>query len=179
MMAFERLTNVFQSVRGKVIAGSVAAMVAFSPVAATQADAQDMSAQPTVSEQCTWENQELCELRGAADAARNYAESHPGVGILIHVGQDFPNAHFENADQFGRAFVNAFAQHGVDARYFLRQNNVHNTGLTFYIGPYIHGQNNGTEVKNVMEAMDAIPAVARELDIINNGAASAPGETEP
>lgn len=117
--------------------------------------------------ECRLSTEEVCDLDVAASAARDYAESHPGVGILIHVGLDFPNDHFDNAHQFGEAAVNMFAQQGVQARYFLSQNDGPNTGMTYYIGPYIHGQDDGTEVKNVLEAIDAAPDVAQQLRILN------------
>ncbi len=170
------------TLREKLINGFAGAtMLAAASVAGVSgtANAQDVSTQPVVSaDECQLSSQEICDLRAAADAARDYAEANPGVGILIHVGQDFPNEHFQNADQFGRAFVNAFAQQGVEAHYFLWQNDIPNTGLTFYVGHLIHGQHNGTEVKNVLEAMNAIPEVSRQV-LIMNGVASAPGITEP
>ncbi len=155
--------------RGIIGAFAGTAMLAAASVAGVsgQANAQDVTAQPVISsEDCTWQ-QELCELRAAADAARNYAEENPGVGILIHVGQDFPNAHFENAAQFGQAFVNAFAAQGVEARYFLSPNDAPNTVMSYYIGHLIHGQHNGTEVKTLRQARIAIPEVAEQVRVLN------------
>ena len=73
----------------------------------------------TTSDDCQLSREELCELREATDQAKNYALNNPGVGILIHVGtDDFPNQHFQNAEQFGQAFVNAFAAQGVQSQVF-------------------------------------------------------------
>lgn len=170
------------TLREKLISGFAGAtMLAAASVAGVSgtANAQDVSAQPVISsDECQLSSQEICDLHDAASAARDYAEANPGVGILIHVGQDFPNEHFQNADQFGQAFVNAFAQQGVEAQYFLWQNDAPNTVMTFHLGHLIHGQHNGTEVKNVLEAMNAIPEVSQQLRIMN-GVASAPGVAGP
>lgn len=170
------------TLREKLINGFAGAtMLAAASVAGVSgaANAQDVPAQPVVTtDECQLSSQEICDLHEASNAAHDYALANPGVGILIHVGQDFPNEHFQNADQFGQAFVNAFAQQDVEARYFLSPNDAPNTVMTFYLGPYIHGQHNGTEVKNVLEAMNAIPEVSQQLRIMN-GVASAPGVAGP
>ena len=157
--------------RGAVF-GAAALIAGSALVHAPEVEAGEV--QPVAIDNCELGSQELCDLRNAADAARDYAEENPGVGILIHVGQDIPNRHFQTADQFGQALVQAFAKHGVEARYFWRQNDAPATGLSFYIGHLIHGQHNGTELKNVQQAVQAIPEVAVQTKELNGIAAVAP-----
>lgn len=110
---------------------------------------------------------ETADLNCAVVAANEYAENNPGVGVLIHVGKDIPNARFPTPESFGQAVVDTFrSQHGVDAAYFLTQNDARATGMEFYIGPYTHGADNGTELKNVTEAFYAMPEVAALLRVI-------------
>lgn len=110
---------------------------------------------------------EIREFHEAALAARDYAENNYGVGILIHVGPDsFPNQHFATADDFGAVIVSAFqSQHNVDARYFLRHNDVGATGMRFYIDDLIHGADDGTEDKNLAEALEAMTSVVEQLRV--------------
>ena len=89
------------------------------------------------------------------------------MGILIHVGRDIPNEDFRTADEFGQALVAAFRQHyGVDAQYYLRQNDAPATGVTYHIGHQIHGAENGTEVKTVDQAISDMPDTVTQLKIV-------------
>ena len=115
-----------------------------------------VDAADATDDDCQLSTQELCDFDTAQTAAETYVAENPGVGVLIHVGQDFPNEHFENAEQFGQAVIHVFAQHGVQAQYFLSPSNAPNTGMTYYIGNLIHGQHNGTELKNVDQALAAV-----------------------
>lgn len=110
-------------------------------------------------------NPVTADLDCAADGARDYARENPGVGVLIHVAQsNFPNQRFQNPDEFGAALVYTFQQrYGVEAEYFLSQmaDEAPATGITYHLGDgLIHGSNDGTEVKNLQEALDAMPEVA-------------------
>lgn len=94
-------------------------------------------------------------------AAHDYALNNPGIGILIHVGQDFPNQYFETPQQFGQAVVNAFRQqYGVEAQFFLSQNDAPATGLNFLIGPHTFGADKDEQDMLVAEAQRAMPEAA-------------------
>ena len=111
-------------------------------------------------------NPELEELRKASDAATLYAENNIGVGILIHVGKDVPNSKVKSADQLGQIFVNRFKALGVNAKYFLSQNDTEASGITYHIGHQIHGAENGTEVKLLREAWNSAPDVVEQLKVV-------------
>lgn len=149
----------------------VAAGLTFASVA-NDAKAQDPVHKTEISEKlkkqtANWNNPELEEFHRASMAARNYAENNVGVGVLIHVGKDIPNRHFKSADDFGRAVVNLFKErYGVDAQYFLRQNDVLATGITYHIGHQIHGAENGNEVKSVKQGLKAMGDVVQQLKIV-------------
>ncbi|MGX1498579.1 hypothetical protein ACSSV1_003630 [Labrenzia sp. MBR-25] len=140
-----------------------AAMTAAAVFAPAAASAQE--ATPAAQNQPVW-TEELRQLDAADRAATEYARDNYGVGILIHVGQDIPNSHFASADEFGQAIVRAFNQkYGVEAQYFLRQNDARATGITYHIDTFIHGADNGTAVKNVKEALNAMTEVVEYLKI--------------
>lgn len=104
---------------------------------------------------------ETADLDCADEAATSYAETTFGVGILIHVGRDIPNDHVARPEQLGELLVQRFkAEYDVDAQFFLAQSDTLATGITYHIGDLIHGANDGTEVKTVREALDAMPEVS-------------------
>ena len=108
---------------------------------------------------------EVGELHCASNATGDYAENNYGVGILIHLGLDIPNAKIKNGDQLGLLFVNHFNKHGVKAQYFLRKNDGRATGITYHIGHLIHGSENGTEVKGLKTAWELVPEVIKQMKI--------------
>ena len=112
---------------------------------------------------------EGADLSCASDAARDYAENNPGVGVLIHVGTESfgEGKRFATPEAFGEAVVQTFeGRFGVSADYFLSQNDAPATVLTYHIGDLIHGADNGTEVKTVREALEAMPEVASYVELI-------------
>lgn len=142
------------------------ASTVLTPTAATAQDATHVGTSNVPNAEEIWTD-ELRELRVASDATRDYAENNVGVGILVHVGQDIPNQHFATADLFGQKMVEIFEKKfGVEARYFLSPNyDAPATGITYHIDTFIHGADNGTEVKNVKEALAAMPEVVEYLKI--------------
>ena len=110
--------------------------------------------------------EELRQLDAADRAATEYARDHNGIGILVHVGQDIPNQHFATADEFGAKMVKIFnKRYGVEAAYFLSPNDAPATVITYHIDTFIHGADNGTEVKDVKEALAAMPEAVEYLKI--------------
>lgn len=175
-MNIDTLRNTFDSARGKVIAGALAAAMTVMPMAGAPGDAK---AQEQTASTCTWD-QQICELRAASDAARAYAETKDGVGIVIHVGQDIPNQHIRDADQLGQLFMKRFQELGEDARYFVAPNDSPATGITYHVGHLIVGAHNGTEVRNVKEAWNTAPEAITQLSITRSlaagdGPSAAPG----
>ncbi len=128
--------------------------------------------------QCELSTPEICDLDVADTNARDYALENPGVGILVHVGYDFPNEHFQTPQQFGQAVVNAFAHHGVEAQYFLTQNDVENTVMAFYVAHLTYDADKHGGLKSINEAYQAIPEIAAVTKTIN-GVASAPPVLTP
>lgn len=114
----------------------------------------------------SWNNPELEEFHKASTAARDYAENNIGVGILIHVGKDIPNAKIKSGDELGQLFVNRFSKLGVEAQYFLSQNDARFSGITYHIGHQIHGAENRTEVKSLKAAWSSAPDVIEQLKIV-------------
>lgn len=159
MAQAKRASRFFSAVTGAALAASAV----ITPFAAA---AQDVTPASQTNE-TVW-TPELRELRKAASAARDYAENNYGVGILIHVGEDFPNEHFENADQFAALMVDIFEnKYGTPAKAFTRPNpGTANTGLTFHIGHQIHTDANSSEVKSVNQALASIPSVIEQLRLI-------------
>ena len=47
-------------------------------------------------------------LQKALDAAGDFARNNAGVGIVIHIGGDFPNEVFETPAQYADALVMVF-----------------------------------------------------------------------
>jgi hypothetical protein len=114
-----------------------------------------------------WKDIELADLHCAATSAREYAENNFGVGILIHVGKDLPNEHFSSPHDFGAIMVRLFKEkYDTETEYFLTQNDARATGLEFRIGEFIHGADDGTELKNVKEAVGSIPEVVGMLRLL-------------
>jgi opacity protein-like surface antigen len=150
---------------GAVAGAAMTAAAVLTPMAAT---AQEVTPAST-SENTAW-TEELRAFDKAAKEARVYAQDNYGVGILIHVGEDFPNAHFQTPEQFARAVVGMFEQHlATPAQAFLSPNpGTKNTGLTYHIGHLIHGAENGTEVKTVQEAIDTAPDVVEQLKLLKD-----------
>ena len=160
MASAMKKTGVISAIAG----AAFAATSMLAPTAATADEFIKVSEPQSTSTEYQWKSQELKELHEASLAAGQYAEDNYGVGILIHVGQDIPNKHFASADQFGETMVRLFKEkYGTDAKYFLRQNDARATGMEFYIDEHIHGANNGTEIKDVKEAIAAIPNVVGML----------------
>lgn len=160
-MAKARQTS---AIFGAATGAFLTAATVFSP-SASLADGTTSAAQPLTP---SW-TEETRELHAASMSTRDYAENNNGVGILIHVAESsFPNDHFQTPDQFGQAVVGAFKAHyGTDSKYFLRNNlDARATGITYHVGEFIHGAGEGKEVKNVQEALDAMPEVAGLLKII-------------
>lgn len=157
--------------RAAAAALSGALALAAAPAALAQDTRTAAASQRTCTDSTgyTWSSCELYELDQADRAATDYAMNTNGVGILIHVGKDIPNRHFATADDFGRAVVGAFqSQYGVEAQYFLRQNDAKATGITYHIGHLIHGAHNGTELKNVKQALAAMPEVVEQLKMVKS-----------
>lgn len=138
-----------------------AAFAATSLLAPSAASAQEIKVAEASNVATTEQlSPELLELHRASLAAGEYAENNYGVGILIHIGNDIPNSHFSSGDDFGHAMVRLFQEkYGTDAQYFLSQNDAKATVLEFYIDEYVHGADNGTEIKLVGEAIAAAPEV--------------------
>lgn len=148
---------------GAVAGAAMTAAAVFAPAAAS---AQEVipAAQTTES---VWTD-ELRALRKASDDAQDYAENHFGVGILIHVGDDFPNEYFEKPEDAAQAFIDLFeGKFNIPSRAFFSPNpGSQSTGITFHIGNQIHGAENGTEVKLVGQAVQSMPDVVEQLRII-------------
>lgn len=161
-MALAKTTN---KIFGAVTGAALALSAVFTPLSAAAEDVKVGGTQNTATEH-VW-NPEALELHKADNAATDYAEQNYGIGILIHVGANsFPNKHFATADEFGQTIVNVFKQKfGTDAQYFLSQNDAMATGITYHIDDLIHGSDNGTEVKNVQEALQAMPEVVAFLKV--------------
>lgn len=159
---------------GAATGAALAVTAAFSPAAAQEAT-------PIAQPQDTVWTEELRAFDAAASAARDYAENNYGVGILVHVGEDFPNEHFATAQEFADLMVKLFeARHGTPAQAFLRPNpGTQNTGLTYHIGSHIHGANSGTEVKGVDAALAAMPDVVEQLRLVKELAALQPDQPSP
>lgn len=148
----------------------VAAGLTFGSVA-NDAKAQDPVSKSEISEKlkkqtANWNNPELEEFHRASTAARDYAENNIGVGILIHVGKDVPNKRVKSADELGQLFVKRFAALGVNAQYFLSQNDAKASGITYHIGHQIHGAENGNEVKGLKTAWNSAPDVIEQMKIV-------------
>lgn len=152
---------------GAVTGAALAASAAFLPFAAA---AQEVT--PVTQTKTIWTD-ELRALREAASGARDYAENNYGVGVLIHVGEDFPNEHFRTAEDFAKVMVGLFeGKYKTPAKAFLRPNpGTSNTGLTFHIGHHIHGAENGTEVKSVGQSIAAMQDIVEQLRLVKEIAA--------
>lgn len=157
MAAFKQARKIFGAVTGVALAANAA----FMPFAAAAQDTH----QPKQVE--LTQEEQVGQLDVADRAATAYARKNNGIGILIHVGADsFPNKHFANAEEFGQRLVDIFDQKfGVEARFFLRQNDARATGITYHIDTFIHGADNGTAVKLVGDAITAMPEVVEYLKI--------------
>ncbi|MEM7663978.1 MAG: hypothetical protein AAF292_17175 [Pseudomonadota bacterium] len=108
---------------------------------------------------------ETIALDKASSAARKYAESNNGVGILIHLGQDVPNARVKNGDDLGKLFVQRFAELGVEARYFYWQNDARATGLTYHIGHLLY-ETHGEPIIGLQTAWNDAPKVIEKLRLV-------------
>ncbi len=165
------------TIKNKFVSGVAGAAMAVAAALPGAAQAEDKPFIPFNDiSQCELSTSEICDLDIAATGARDYALESPGVGILVHVGQDFPNKHFETPQQFGQAVVNAFAHHGVEAEYFLSQNDGEHTVLNFYVAHLTYDADKRGGLKSINEAYKAIPEIAAVTKTIN-GIASAPGIT--
>ena len=154
------------------MSGLAGAAIAFAVALLQAAQADDQSFKPYNDiSGCELSTPEICDLDIAATAARDYAETEAGVGILIHVGTDIPNEHIQSADQLGQLFVQRFAENGEEARYFLRTNSPSTpdgkiaTGITYHVAHLVIGAANGTEVRGLQHAWDSVPEVIEQLHI--------------
>lgn len=110
--------------------------------------------------------EETIALDKASTAARDYAETNHGVGILIHLGQDVPNQRVKNGDELGQLFVDRFAALGMDARYFIAPNDDGPaTVMTYHIGHLLY-EANGDPVFGLQTAWDDAPKVIEQLNIV-------------
>ena len=182
-------------IAGKLLGASLALSAAFAPSTASAEDVA-MAALPDApktvdtilceADQVYYEKDgwtsEVADLDCAADGARDYAENNPGVGVLIHVGTGSfgEGKRFATPQEFGEAVVRTFEnRYDVNSAYFLRQTTGPATGLTYHVGEFIHGANNGTEVKNVKEALEAMPEVAGMLRLLWEDQLAAAQADEP
>ena len=108
---------------------------------------------------------ELIALDKASSAARHYAENNHGVGILIHLGKDVPNARVKNGDELGQLFVNRFAEFGIEARYFYRHNDAPATGITYHIGHLLFHVDDDPVI-GLQTAWNGAPQVIEQLKIV-------------
>ena len=106
---------------------------------------------------------EQCDLKAASSAARAYALTDAGVAILIHLGGDIPNPHVQTAEQLGDYFVRRFAEHDTESRYFITPNRGTNTAMRFMYGNVTMGMEDGTEVRNVNQALASVANTAEEF----------------
>lgn len=166
------LPNLRKDWIGKATAVAMMGLAALPAVTATTAHAGDINARPTAA----WTPQ-LRELHAASMAARQYAEANDGVGILFHIGRDLSGrADADTAIQTVEDyFVQQFAARGIEAKAFTSMNDARATGITYHIDKLIHGAHNGTEVKDLKEALDAIPSVIDQLHIAKSIAAAVGG----
>ncbi|GAB5512224.1 MAG: hypothetical protein Rhims3KO_36250 [Hyphomicrobiales bacterium] len=176
MMNIDALRNTFDTARGKVIAGALAAAMTVMPMAGAPGDAKAEDADRYSSANWT---PELIEFDKADRAATEYAMTKEGVGILIHVGQDIPNQHIRDADHLGQLFVKRFEDLGENARYFIRQNDAPATGITYHVGHLIVGGHNGTEVRDLQHAWDSAPQAITQLNIARSLAAGTVPSVSP
>ncbi len=145
---------------------------AFAPAGAVAQDTRTAS---------VW-TPELREFDQAATAARKYAESYEGVGIVLHVGRDIsgrPDAETALKKVEG-LFIGRFAQNGMNARVFPRSNgDAPATVVTFHIGNQIHGSLEHREVKNLREGLNAIPDAVAQYKRLVELFAMAPAHRPP
>lgn len=165
MAQAKRTSQRFGAAAGALLAGAAV----LAPLSAAYAEEAKPVSQPGAEAESVW-NDELRALHEASMGASDYAENNYGVGIVMHVGDDFPNEHFQTAQEAADVLVAVFEQrYGTPAKAFLRPNpGTPGTGLTFHIGPTIHGADNGTEVKNFSNAISAMPDVVQQLKIVKD-----------
>lgn len=122
----------------------------------------------TMAEQPGTPSQELAELKAVTEAATAYAMSRDGIAIIVHVGDDIPNAHFASGEAFGAAIAAKFkADFQIEARAFPRQNaGTPATLISYHIGHLIHGAHDGSEIKDVQAALGAMPNAAEQFRLI-------------
>lgn len=156
----------FGAAAGALMAGAAV----LAPLSAAYGQEAQPISQPGA--ESVW-NDELRALRQASDGARDYAENNVGVGIVVHVGEDFPNEHFQSAEQFADVLTGLIQQqYQTPSQAFLSPNpGSPNTGLTFHIGHLIHGTHNGTEVKTIQQALAEMPDIIEKLKIVKEIAA--------
>ena len=103
---------------------------------------------------------EQCNLKAASSAARAYALTDAGVAILIYEGHDIPNPRVRTSEQLGNYFVRKFSEHNTEARYFITPNKGTNTAMRFMYGNATIGSGDGTEIRNVDQAVGSIGRIA-------------------
>ncbi len=163
-------------IAGKLLGAGLALSAAFSPMAATAQDATPVNSLETVDTVLCHDdrtylakdgwNSETADLSCATHAASEYAESHHGVGILIHVGQDLPYGDL-TADKLGQILVSKFKkEYGTDAQYFLRQNDARATAINYHLGEFMYGAVESRVDMDLKEALAAMPEAAGLLNLI-------------
>lgn len=132
---------------------------------------------------------ELREFDRAENAAIEYATTNFGVGILIHVGTEAAERGIEQniGANLSALFANPallpeqvrvdYCPHitraelegieGAPSEVFLRYNDTPGTGITYHVEHLVAGSENGTEVKNLTDALCAIPDVLEFLRLAN------------
>jgi len=119
---------------------------------------------PVHADEVGW-TPELRALHEASVAATEYAANNPGVGIVIHVGEDFPNEVFEEPQEYADFLISMFDQnHETPARaYFAPNPGTPATGVTYHIRNTIHGAGDGAEVKGVVTAVNIMADVVAQM----------------
>ena len=151
----EMLDKIRNHWTGVALAAGVSLGAAFAPSGAAAQDAQTAS---------VWTD-ELRAFDRAATAARGYAESYEGVGIVFHVGRDISGRPDAEAalEKVAGHFVAQFAQYDVKAQVFPSPNDdTQASGVTYHIGNQIHGSLERMEVKDLRQGLDAIPDAATQ-----------------
>ena len=108
---------------------------------------------------------ETIALDRASSAARDYAENHDGVGILIHLGQDVPNDRVKDGDELGAMFVQRFAALGTEARYFVSPApDARSSGITYHIAHLLYGPDDD-KLHGLLTAWNDAPKVIEQLKV--------------
>jgi len=87
------------------------------------------------------------------------------VGIVIHVGEDFPNKVFEDAQEYADFPISMFdLNHGTPARaHFAPNPGTSATGAIYHLRNTNHGARYGTEVKGIVTAANVMGDVVAQM----------------